>query len=213
MRKIAVLVALLGSLCLFSCTKENTTPNPSQSPVTASSPIASSSIDAPIPPFTVCKGTFALCTTAKCKRPEGTPPSLTVKCLCDVKQDYSLGTKSCADVPQGPPQKGQSIPSRYYPINSMAVCAARVVWASCLDSPCTIDDKDPSKARCDCTATESAGPHVVVAATTTDGMCRSDLWSSATLEAVLQVTGFLYAQKPQLLKPLPINIVRVEAHR
>jgi hypothetical protein len=211
MRKTAVVAVLVGSLCLFSCSKENSTSNSSQASPTASAPIGAASTAAPTPQFTVCQGTFALCTTAKCKRPEGVNgPSLSLECLCDVETGYSAGKKSCADITQAPPTQGQPILSRYSPIQSMAVCAARVVYAQCLDSPCTVD-LDKSKAKCTCTAEESLGSHVVVKGTANDAMCRSAAWSSASLEDLMQITGFLYGQNPQLLKPLPIAIVRYEA--
>jgi len=208
MRKTAVVAVLVGSLYLFSCSKENLTSNSSQSSPTASPPIAASTA-APNPQFTVCQGTFALCTTAKCKRPDN-GPGLSLECLCDVETGYSAGKKSCADITQAPPTQGLSILSRYSPIQSTAVCAASVVYAQCLDSPCTVD-QDKSKAKCTCTAEESLGSHVVVAGTATDAMCRSAAWSSASLEDLMQITGFLYGQNPQLLKPFPIAIVRYEA--
>ncbi|MBC8031716.1 MAG: hypothetical protein H7Z16_16655 [Pyrinomonadaceae bacterium] len=213
MRKSAVVAAMLSSLCLVSCLRETPAPVSSNSSALASPTLSVALTDAANPPFTVCQGTFALCTTAKCKHPEGpNPPPLTLDCLCEVAQGYSAGKKACSAITQDPPTKGLAILSRYSPINSTAVCAARVAYAQCLDSPCTVDE-DPSKAKCSCARVDSPGGYVVGLGTHSDAMCRSHIWSSASLDDLFQITGFLYAQHPQLLKPLPINIVRVDLSR
>ncbi len=203
MKKTIAFAILMTSL--VSCSQQ-TADSPQSSPA-ASPAISTTPASSANAPFTVCNGAFALCTTAKCER-RGDGPGLTVSCLCDVMQDYSVGKKSCAEVPPTPPAPGQPIASRYYPIKSMAVCTNRGLWAMCLDSPCTVDVNDPLKARCDCQLDVSLQNHVVVAATPDDAMCESALWSSASLEDVIQVTGFLYSQSSPL-KPFAINIVRV----
>ena len=208
MRKRAVVAVLVGSLCLFSCSKESTLSNSSHSSSTESPPIVAASTGAPT--FTVCSGTYALCTTAKCTFISGVYPSKPkLSCECDVKQGYSAGSKACTEVPKPPPQAGQSIPSRYYPITSMAVCSNARPWASCLDAPCTVE-AGLSKAKCICdqvsTPTQS---YVVVTDSYSRSTCRSDIWSSATVEAVVQITGFL--QDSQQLKASPITIVGVGA--
>ena len=91
----------------------------------------------------------------------------------------------------------------------MAVCLIDAPWAFCLDKPCTVDDKDPHKANCLCDVkrTPEQG-YVVVAGTKDDAMCTDALWSSATVQDVIGVTGFLYTQSQ--LQPSSITIVRVE---
>lgn len=190
---IAVLVALFCLCSLFA----NSTSSSS-----ASSEIQHS---ASAPPFTVCSGTFALCTSAKC-----TATDRSASCLCEIRQGYSVGTKPCSDVPQPPPQPGQSIPSRYSPITSMAVCSRKVPWAMCLDSRCTINKDDPSKATCICKLVDSPRQvFVVVTDSFSASTCTSSLVSSATFHDVIQITGFL--QNQPNLKPLPITIVGVDA--
>ena len=206
MRETAVGAVLIGSLCLFSCSQKSTPSNSSGSSSTESTPVASASP----PTFTVCSGTYALCTTAKCTFISGVDPSTPkLSCECDVKQGYSAGAKSCTEVPQPPAKAGDSIPSRYYPITSMAVCSNARPWASCLDAPCTVEP-GLSKARCICdqvsTPTQS---YVVVTNSYNGSTCRSDIWSSATVQAVIQITGFL--QDSQQLKASPITIVGVGA--
>jgi hypothetical protein len=92
----------------------------------------------------------------------------------------------------------------------MAVCEAPGKFAMCLDSPCVVDQKDTTKANCNCKLTASKN-YVVVKATASDAMCKSAIWSSATVDDVIGVTGFLFSQNPQQLKPFPINIVRVDS--
>lgn len=193
---IAVLVALLCLCSLFA----NSTASSS-----ASSEIQQSASGAA---FTVCPGTFALCTSAKCTITDRS--TLTASCSCDVRQGYSAGTKSCSDVPQAPPQSGQSLPSRYSPIASMALCLRKVPWAMCLDSRCTINKDDPAKATCTCKLMDSPKQaFVVVTDSFSASTCTTSLVSSATVHDVIQITGFL--QNQPNLKPLPITIVGVDA--
>jgi hypothetical protein len=209
MRKAAVVGILAGSLCLVSCTKQDPNSNHSQASAIASPPAAVATPAASAKPFTVCKGTFALCTTAMCGGSKTDQSGISISCACDVKQDFSLGTDACSTVPQAAPSPGQAIPSRYFPIQSMAVCEAQRTFAMCLDSHCVVD-QDPTKANCNCRLS-AAKNYVVVKGTGSDAMCKSAIWSSATVDDVIGVTGFLFSQNPQQLKPFPINIVRVDS--
>lgn len=204
MRKTTLIAVLCGLLFPFSQTNTASSSAPSPSP--ESPPKAAGT---PAPGFTICQGTFALCTSAKCTS-QRTRNGLQVNCSCDVQQGaYSVGKKPCSDVPQSPPTPGQLIPSRYSPITSMAVCPNTGPWAFCLDKKCTVD-QNTAKATCRCTLLTSPQRHVVVAGTATDAMCTSAIWSSATVDEVLQVTAFLYEQNSPNLQPQPITIVRVE---
>ena len=195
MKKAAVIAVLLGSLCLFSCSQMTITSNSSS---TASPPIVAASPSPP--PFTVCPGTYALCTTAQCQLINGK-----MSCACDVKQGYSAGTNSCSVPPVAPPKPGDSIPSRYYPIKSMAICSNSRPWASCLDAPCTVD-KDPSKATCNCVESPPpSGSYVVVTDSYSASTCTTSIWSSATVVAVNEITAFL--KTSEHLKSFPIKIV------
>jgi hypothetical protein len=205
MRKTTLIAVLCG--LLFPCSKTAFTFAPS--PLPEAPPNAAGT---PAPGFTLCKGTFALCTSAKCTG-QRTQTGLKVKCSCEVMPDaYSVGTKPCSDVPQALPTQGQVIPSRYSPITSTAVCPGNGVWAFCLDKKCTVDHKT-SKATCECTLLRSPQKYVVVAGTATDAMCTSAIWSSATVDQVLQVTAFLFEQNSPNLLAQPITIVRVEGKK
>jgi hypothetical protein len=94
----------------------------------------------------------------------------------------------------------------------MAVCPGNGVWAFCLDKKCKVD-QNTAKATCECTLSRSPQRYVVVAGTATDAMCTSAIWSSATVDEVLQVTAFLYEQNSPNLPAQPITIVRVESKK
>lgn len=150
--------------------------------------------------LTVCKSTYALCTTALCVPVAGTKDA--VSCHCNVKTGYSVGTESC----QGPAQtSGGNIKSRYFPVKSYAVCRNDRPWAWCLDKPCTVDRDDPTKASCACTSVEDKGPYVIVTDSYTDKTCTTGIISSATVAQITQVTDFL--RKSSKLKPFNIKVL------
>ena len=193
-----LLALTTGSMMLLAVSTEKTEADIESAPVP--------STVAQAPSFTVCSGTYALCTTATCKPVAGRKRLLS--CSCTVQQGSSAGAKSCREVPQGPPTAGQTIPSRYYPIKSTAVCSNSRRWAFCLDKTCTVD---PSLLTATCTCTRKSTPkqhYVVVTDSFSASTCTTDIWSSATVRDVLQITGFL--QNSQQLKPFPISIIGVE---
>lgn len=66
--------------------------------------------------YTVCEGTYALCTTAPCQPIAGKEG--TVACACEVKTGYSLGMEPCQSTVDT--SEGKQIVSRYFPIKSYA---------------------------------------------------------------------------------------------
>lgn len=151
--------------------------------------------------FTLCNSKYALCTTAKCSL--ANDKEKLVSCKCDVKTGYSAGTKPCETVEHT--SKGQLIYSRYYPIKSYVKCSNERPWAWCLDSPCWIDKKNPSKAMCACSLVKNKGDYIIVTDKYADATCTSDLYSSATVKDANQVTDFLKGQKD--LQPFPIKVI------
>ena len=151
--------------------------------------------------FIVCESTYALCTTAQCQPVAGKDEEAT--CDCDVETGYSAGLKPCDG--QVKTAEGTQVRSRYYPIKSFAKCDNDRPWAWCLDMPCLIDPSDPGKASCACKLVKSKGPYVVVTDTYDDATCTTNLWSSATIADVDQVTDFLKANDD--LKPFQIKVL------
>jgi hypothetical protein len=153
------------------------------------------------PGFTLCKSTYALCTTAPCTPVAGTKD--TVSCTCEVKTGYSAGQKACQGVTKS--SEGEQVRSRYYPVKSYAVCTNDRPWAWCLDKPCIVDKNDPSKATCACTSVKDQGSYVIVTPTYARSTCTTGIISSATVTQITQVTDFLKTSTE--LKPFDIEVL------
>lgn len=140
--------------------------------------------------FTLCKSTYALCTTATCTRTAGYKGTLS--CVCRVRSGYSAGTKACQAIHHT--SAGTVIYSRYYPVKAYAVCSNARPWAWCLDAPCLIDKHDPSKAHCTCTEVESKKSYVIVTNAYTKATCSTGIKSSATVSGIRQISHFIKAE-------------------
>jgi hypothetical protein len=151
--------------------------------------------------FIVCESTYALCTTAQCQPVDGKDEE--AACDCDVETGYSAGLKPCDG--QVKTAEGTQVRSRYYPIKSYAKCDNDRPWAWCLDMPCLIDPSDPGKASCACKLVKDKGPYLVVTNSYDDTTCTTNLWSSATIADVDQVTDFLKTNDD--LKPFEIKVL------
>jgi hypothetical protein len=151
--------------------------------------------------FIVCESTYALCTTAQCQPVAGNDDI--AACDCDVETGYSAGAKPCEGQVQT--AEGTQIRSRYYPIKSYAACDNDRPWAWCLDMPCLIEKSDPGKASCACKSVKDKGPYLVVTDTYSDTTCTTNLWSSATISDVTEVTDFLKTNDD--LKPFEIKVL------
>ena len=91
------------------------------------------------------------------------------------------------------PKPGGKIKSRYFPVESYEICSNIRPWAWCLDEPCTIDKKDPSKATCTCTTAENQGPWVGQA--NNPASCTNGIISSATVHDIEQIGRYINDQK------------------
>jgi hypothetical protein len=152
--------------------------------------------------FTLCNSKYALCTFVPCDPVPGKKD--VVSCHCNVKEAYSFGTKSCDELKEV--TKGQSVSSRYSPINEMVICSNERPWAFCLDSPCVVDSKDPTKADCLCSLVANKGPYAVSINTDGKSECTNGIYSSATIKDINEATAFLKTHKE--LPPLPIKIIQ-----
>jgi hypothetical protein len=151
--------------------------------------------DASAPTFTLCNGTYALCTQVRCSAVQGMWP-LFLSCSCSVQQDASVGQELCAAVPDAAPFSGQYIPSRYAPPQEMKVCYGEpppLGWAACLDMPCVVGT-DTTQATCACVPSTSLGnggegPYVLDVKN--PAQCGANFGSSATFSGAGAMTCFL----------------------
>ena len=134
------------------------------------------------PQFSVCQGTYALCTTAVC-----TPKGDKLECGCTVNQGYSVGGGAqCPPPPQG------MIVSRYFPITSFQTClpapTASRPWADCLNALCTPLPGNPTLATCTCNKVSGPNyqnapsfPWLISTGQANPNLCNnSTIYSSAT---------------------------------
>jgi hypothetical protein len=196
--------AIVAVLMLASCTRSSSDTGQRSEPGQARETAQAAAPDAGAP-FTVCDGTYALCTQAHCQTiPDGGPGKLS--CPCTVHQGLSAGLNACATVPDAGPQPGQAIPSRYYPFQNVAVCTNSRPWANCLDMPCTIG-ADAGFATCTCVTVADAGSYVIDMGSHgvyDESTCNSGIISSATYCGAQAMTAFLENTN---LKPFKMKVV------
>ncbi|MDP9121782.1 MAG: hypothetical protein M3O15_10525 [Acidobacteriota bacterium] len=123
-----------------------------------------------------CQGRYALCIKAYCPTPKGLPaPGQKIDCECNIVDGWSMGPDSCED-------RAKNLVSTYSNLynakDKTLFCESEsTIWAWCYGAPCTVDPKDPKKARCSCPVEQSA-------AKTLGGRCQpsacSKVWSAAT---------------------------------
>ena len=175
------------SLMVASCTLSAFAQPPSQP-----SPLA------PLGPtqFHACHYTYALCTYAPCHETKkaiiNNQEVTNTTCDCQVVENgWSVGQVECSvDQPNG-----SNIKSRYFPIRMYARCTNKRPWAMCLDSPCTIDPKDKTKAACSCTLQQDLGDYVVWPDSPGHpSQCEEGIVSSATVPDVEAISDFLEKQ-------------------
>ena len=94
---------------------------------------------------------FALCTSAPCEI--DTLDSSYAICHCDVEPGANWGKTTCEErIFQGTELRSNFSPIQAGPPRHLKalVCENEPAWASCLDALCTVDPKDPTKAKCKC---------------------------------------------------------------
>jgi len=102
---------------------------------------------------TLCVDTprFALCTSAPCQiNPSDSNYAI---CDCVVESGANWGKTTCEErIPQGTVLRSNFSPIQAGPPSYLKalVCEDAPMWASCLDALCTVDPKDPTKAKCKC---------------------------------------------------------------
>lgn len=135
---------------------------------------------------TFCDGTYALCIKAACAPIASTGGTVdNALCSCEVVKGWSMGPASCSA--RVPVKHGNftylmsTYSNAFNATNKTLTCSSdSTVWAWCYGSPCVVDSKDPTKARCNCPVKQSS-------ASTLGGDCKqgacNGLWSAATPKA------------------------------
>jgi hypothetical protein len=146
----------------------------------------------PPPAFYPCRMTYALCTFSSCDVVVLMGDKATTTCDCKVITDgWSVGAKDCkADKPDD-----THVKSRYFPIRTYARCSNKRPWAMCLDSDCTLDKNDKTKAACTCSVKRDVGDYLIEPDSPgTPSQCDTGIISSATVLDLDTVTDFLEKQ-------------------
>ncbi|MFT3742279.1 MAG: hypothetical protein QM752_06395 [Gammaproteobacteria bacterium] len=101
----------------------------------------------------VCNQEYALCTSAPCI-PDPRHSNYAI-CACVVEKGDSVGYKACEQ--RAPTQdhfKVRHIVSTFsfvqFSTKKSMTCSKGTPWTNCVDSPCTIDPMDSTKAICSC---------------------------------------------------------------
>jgi len=132
----------------------------------------------------LCDQRYALCTSAACK-PTPTNPSVSI-CHCFVQDGYSMAYGSCeARKPSGNRLSSSFSTQKLTSKSAIMTCPASVPWANCLDAPCEVDPKDPTRAICQCPVVET-GPSVIFGGDCDTAACTSAIWSGAAPPGLAQ---------------------------
>ncbi len=146
----------------------------------------------PASTFYACRMTYALCTFSACEAVVIIGDKATSTCNCKVITDgWSVGAKDCkADKPDG-----TQVKSRYFPIRTYARCTNKRPWAMCLDSDCTLDKNDKTKAACNCSVKRDVGDYLVEPDSPGNpSQCDTGIISSATVVDLDTISDFLQKQ-------------------
>ena len=117
----------------------------------------------PVGGGTLCVDTprFALCTSAPCQI-DTSDPKYAI-CDCVVESGANWGKSTCEErMPRDTELRSDFSPIQAGPplyLKGLICCNER--WASCLDAPCTLDPKDPTKATCKCSVATTRPWHTL----------------------------------------------------
>jgi len=131
---------------------------------------------------TLCVDTprFALCTSAPCQI-DTSDPNYAI-CDCVVESGANWGQKTTCEerMPHGTELRSTFSPIQAGPpLNLKALVCSNKRWAFCLDAPCTIDQRDPTKAKCKCPV-ETTTPWLTFGGECDPAAC-DQLWSAGVI--------------------------------
>jgi hypothetical protein len=140
-------------------------------------------------PMTVCEGKYALCPAAPCvalpakvNAQSGTPTE--ALCDCAVAFGANLGADPC-DVRATGDEEQYLISTYSYGLVAThpSMTCTSGAYTNCFGSPCIVDEKDPTRARCTCPIEQNtSGQKFVTQGGQCDtSTCTTVLWSAATV--------------------------------
>jgi len=136
----------------------------------ATKPSGAAPADAAQPAPKLCKGQFALCNDAPCKK-QG-DGFLCSPCTVHEGQ-YNFGYSDCAS-------RDAKLISTFSDVNTAdkknLLCPAGTPWADCLDAPCK--DLGNGKAECSCPAGDPSGPSTTYGGNCDTKTCGKTIWSA-----------------------------------
>ena len=133
----------------------------------------------------ICKGKYALCTSAPCVQIPGSEDK--ALCSCDVEKGKSFGYSKCSSrrVKRGKHGEWEIVSNYSFAQageKSVLQCPAGIPWTSCLDMPCLIDPNNSKKANCTCKIVRKDS-FVTYGGDCDSRKCNATMWSGASLQA------------------------------
>lgn len=153
----------------------------------------------------VCDGDYALCTSAECT-PDPDNPTAKAVCDCTVENGQNYGVLTTCAARTAVETSGTTLLVSTYSFAQAATkdvmtCTGANYWTDCLDAPCVVDPRDPTKAICTCNLISPDNPNYNQAFVTYGGgcdtsTCQPAYWSGATApnfaagsDALMKVLG------------------------
>jgi hypothetical protein len=143
---------------------------------------------------TMCKGRYALCTSAPCKKIRGKPKKTSCKCL--VETGYNFATKPCNQLKTKKMKNGNRRIYSTFSINEMndgkkiTECDKKYEWSDCLNQKCKVDPKNPKRAICECILRKLNKNWLTMGANNNSKKCKTSKWSGAHKKDFLNTRNF-----------------------
>jgi len=152
------------------------------------------------PEFTICEGSYALCSAAPCTpTPLADENGLSIAptdavCDCVFAQGANVAPGSCADR-EAEVDQGRLVST--YSFGLMAIQPTMIcdggAYTDCFGYPCIVDNDDPTRASCTCAIIDNEldQPFATQGGQCDLDSCRETLWSAATVGADLAANKVL----------------------
>lgn len=177
----ALVGAVIGACAIFALTTTACS-KPDKSPTGPTADATATATAAPKPDLILCKGQFALCNTAPCKKVGDS-----YRCApCVIHEGkFSFGKSDCG-------ARDAKVISEFSTLNTTHLknmkCPVGQVWANCLDAPC--EDLGNGTAACTCPPGTPSGPSFTFGGDCHTKTCDGTVWSAFAAD---ETEGFVKA--------------------